>query len=125
MTAITDINGSADPRATRRQVLEFIAHSDLPVPQKTSVHDNGVIFLDFDAYDELNGWADHLRAERGTDREEREDGARLFSYFTFGNLLGYHGVLTCHEDAPAAVDCPEHGVKAFVRAAEHGEAAAA
>jgi hypothetical protein len=86
-------------RATRREVYRYIAdHDGLPAPEQVSINTNGTVFLDFEALEDLDVWAAKLAAQVSV-RREPKNGGRLLSYYNFGTVfLGYHGVLTCHED---------------------------
>jgi hypothetical protein len=86
-------------RPDRREVYRYIAdHEELPAPEQVSVHANGPIFLNFEELYELDLWAVKLNAKVSA-RRKLMDGGKLLSYYNFGQVfLGYHGVLTCHEE---------------------------
>lgn len=90
---------STAERGTQREVYRYLAdHDELPAPDQVSIHVNGTIFLDFETLDDLDVWVAKLDAKASA-RRKPMDGGKLLSYYNFGQVfLGYHGVLTCHEE---------------------------
>lgn len=91
---MSNTDGTSE-RASRRAVYQHIGSQSLPPPDSLVVNSDGVIFMGFEAFDELAVWAQALGASAFRHRELIDK--RLHSYYTFADLLGYHGVLTCYE----------------------------